>query len=125
MRMLVATVLTQGARGGDYHWCVEGEPVWVQEPCAADRRDPDGPCGCGRGFAGLHSHRGTTTARVIENAGFTRDDLVLALEASLGDGGWPVEWAADVADEMLELASLWPAGTVIERRVDRYRARGV
>ena len=85
MRMLVATALTQGARAGDYHWCVEGEPVWVQEPCAADRRDPDGPCGCGRGFAGLHSHRATTTVRVIENAGFTRDDLVLALEASLGD----------------------------------------
>ena len=42
-----------------------------------------------RGFAGLHSHRATTTARVIENPGFTRDDLVLALEASLGDGGWP------------------------------------
>ncbi|WP_255355614.1 hypothetical protein [Agromyces sp. Soil535] len=37
--------------------------------------------------------------------------------------GWPVEWAADVAEEMLELASRWPAGTVIDRRVDQFRAR--
>jgi len=123
MKVLVATALSQGERAGDYNWCIEGELVWVQEPCASDRRDPDGPCGCGRGFAGMSSHRPTTTARIVEMHGFTRDDMVLALETSLGDGGWPVECATDVAEGMLDLASRWPVGTVIDRRLDSFGPR--
>jgi hypothetical protein len=66
MKVLVATRATQGTRGNDYHWAIEGELVRVGEVCRKDRNDPDGGCGCGRGFAGLNSHRATTTARVAE-----------------------------------------------------------
>lgn len=124
MRILVATGFTQGTEPNDYHYCIEGELVWVQEPCARGRDDPDGACGCGRGFAGAASHRATTTAMVVESE-MTREEMVLAFTTSLGDGGWPTEWAQDVADENLELADRLPAGTVIERRLDAFCVRAV
>jgi hypothetical protein len=122
MKILVATGLTQGMEPNDYHYCIEGELVWIQEPCDRDLRDPDGPCGCGRGFAGAASHRATTTAIVVESE-MTPDDVVLAFATSLGDGGWPTAWARDVTDENLELARRLPVGTVIERRLDAFCVR--
>lgn len=122
MKILVATKLTQGTRSNDYNYCVPGELVWVQEPCGRDRRDPDGGCGCGRGFAGVASHRATTTAQVVE-VDFTRAELIAAMQTSLADGGWPQDWAAEVVDDNLTIASAFPAGTVIERRLDGFQAR--
>ena len=90
MKILVATSFTQGTSPDDYHYCVDGELVWLQEPCDRDKRNPDGPCGCGRGFAGAASHRATTAAMVVQSL-LTRDDVVLAFRTSLSDGGWPVE----------------------------------
>lgn len=121
MKILVATGLTQGTNPNDYHYCVERELVWVQEPC--DRGRGDDPCGCGRGFAGAASHRATTTAMVVESE-MTRDDVVLALETSLKDGGWPVQWGADVADDNLEIAAQLPVGSIIVRKVDEFFLRG-
>jgi hypothetical protein len=117
MKILVATALTQGMASNDYHYCVEGELVWIQEPCARGRDNPDGGCGCGRGFAGAASHRATTTALVVESE-MTRADMIIAFETSLGDGGWPAAWARDVADENMELAGRLATGTVIHRRLD-------
>ena len=115
MRILVATGLTQGVKHNDYHHCIEGELVWIQEPCAKDKDDPDGPCGCGRGFAGAASHRATTTAIVVESE-MTRAQMVVAFQTSLTDGGWPTEWAE---------AATAPAGTVIERRLDGFCVQAV
>ncbi|WP_409434755.1 hypothetical protein [Mycobacterium sp. SMC-14] len=53
----------------------------------------------------------------------TRDELITAMHMSLVDGGWPAEWAAAVIDDNLAIASTYPAGTVIERKFDEYRAR--
>lgn len=122
MKILVATALTQGMASNDYHYCIEGELVWIQEPCASGRDEPDGGCGCGRGFAGAASHRATTTAMVVESE-MTPADLVLAFETSLGDGGWPTAWACDVTDENLEIAARLPAGTIIERRLEAFFVR--
>lgn len=122
MRVLVATVLTQGNRSGDYCYCVEGEPVWISEPCDRDRRDPNGGCGCSRGFAGAASHRTTTTARVADLS-LTRDELITAMRMSLADGGWPAEWAEAVIDDNLAIASVHATGTVIECEFDEFRAR--
>jgi hypothetical protein len=44
MKILVATALTQGASTDDYHYCIEGELVWLQEPCDRDKTNPEGPC---------------------------------------------------------------------------------
>ncbi|MUL63633.1 hypothetical protein BOO86_04090 [Mycobacterium sp. CBMA 234] len=122
MKILVATALTQGVRGNDYNYCVTGELVWVQEPCDRDRRDPEGGCGCGRGFAGLASHRATTTAQVVD-ADMTREELVLAMRTSLTDGGWPLDWAEAIADENLAMAAAFATGTVIERRLEEFWPR--
>jgi hypothetical protein len=122
MRILVATRETQGWRSDDYNFCIEGELVWIQQPCGRDLRDPDGPCGCGRGFAGAASHRATSTAMVVASD-MTRQELVLAFKTSLADGGWPAEWAEDVTKENLAIAARWPAGTVVERRLDGFNSR--
>lgn len=124
MKILVATALTQGTASNDYHFCVEGELVWIQEPCDRDRKNPDGPCGCGRGFAGAASHKATTTAAVVESE-MTRDDVVLAFQTSLTDGGWPLSWADEVADENLGIAAELPVGAVIGRRLDEFLLRAV
>ncbi|WP_435825842.1 DUF7715 family protein [Mycolicibacterium austroafricanum] len=81
------------------------------------------PCGCGRGFAGAASHRATTTAMVVDSE-MSRDDVVLAFQTSLGDGGWPVAWAEDVADENLEIAARLPAGAIITRKLEHFFVRG-
>ena len=64
MHVLTATSRTQGQRANDYTFTIEGELVRVDEACGSDQRDPDGGCGCGRGFAGMSSCRATTTALV-------------------------------------------------------------
>lgn len=117
MNFLVATALTQGEKAGDYHWCVEGELLWIQEPCGTDRRDREMPCGCGRGFSGVSSRVGNTTARVAD-VELSREELVAALEASLEQGGWPPIWAAELIDDMIELAAEWPVGAIIDRHLD-------
>lgn len=123
MKILVATGYTQGTSPKDYHYCIEGELVWIQEPCCRDRNDPDGPCGCRRGFAGAASHRATTTAMVVESE-MSRDDVVLAFGTSLPDGGWPIEWAEEVADDNLSIAAQLPVGAIIVRDIDQFYLRG-
>ena len=88
MKVLTATSRTQGQRGNDFHWCIEGELVHFGMVCATDHADPDGGCGCGRAFAGLNSHRATTTAMIREIESFTRDDYIEAVRSSLDQQGW-------------------------------------
>lgn len=109
MQLLAATTRTQGRRAGDFDFCVPGELVWVQHPCA---RGDD--CGCARAFSGLNSHRSTTTVEVID-APLTEPELVEAVRASLVHGGWPATWAPDVARECRALGGYWKIGTVLER----------
>ena len=122
MKVLTATVTTQGYRGNDFDYCVEGELVHVGMVCAKDRSDPDGGCGCGRAFAGLNSHRATTTA-MIREVDFTRGDYVEALRSSLAQQGWDAAAAQDEADSLLLLADALPVGVVIERRLSKIAVR--
>jgi hypothetical protein len=124
MKILVATAITQGMWPNDYHYCVEGELVWMQEPCARDRDDADGPCGCSRGFAGAASHRATTTAMVTESE-LTREEVILAFQTSLRDGGWPVALAEDVAEENIAIAAGLAEGVVIGRLNDDLPVRAI
>jgi hypothetical protein len=124
MKVLVATGQTQGMRENDYHWATEGELVRVGEVCRKDRGNPDGGCGCGRGFAGLNSHRATTTARVAE-VPLNHADYVEAIRSSLAQQGWDPSWAVDEADNLAELAAYWPVGTIIERRLDALSRRAL
>ncbi|MFP5070605.1 hypothetical protein ACLFMI_13160 [Pseudonocardia nantongensis] len=117
MKVLVATARTQGTRSNDYHHCTEGELVWIGLVCSADRADPDGGCGCGRGFGGLNSHRVTTTAQVVELA-MSGADHVEAFRSSLEQQGWGAELGEEIAGDMAELVADLPVGTVVERRLD-------
>lgn len=122
MKVFVATNRTQGLRKNDYDHCIEGELVWIGLVCASDERDPDGGCGCGRGFGGLSSHRATTTARVAELA-FTRAEYIEAIRAGLAAQGWPPSFAAEIGDGLAALAAGWPVDTVVERRLEDIRVR--
>lgn len=126
MKVLVATAQTQGARANDYHWATEGELVRVGEVCRRDRADPDGGCGCGRGFAGLNSHRATTTARVAE-VPLTRPEYVEAIRSSLQAQGWDpcACCSTDEADDLAEYVAGWPVGTIVERRLDLLHVRAL
>jgi hypothetical protein len=117
MKVLVATSDTQGQRGNDFSYCIEGELVTVGLVCAADEADPDGGCGCGRAFAGLNSHKATTTAKV-KDVELSEEDYVEALRSSLAQQGWPTEDVGELAAWLVQLVSTWPTGSVIERRLD-------
>jgi hypothetical protein len=130
MKLLTATTLTQGQRDNDYHWCVEGELLRFDVTCDRDARDPDGGCGCGRGFAGMSSERATTTA-LVRDLPISRDDVRIALTASLHAAGYlrdPDDPAAraliiDEVDELIAIADAFDVGDVIERRLDELRVR--
>lgn len=122
MKVLVATSRTQGRRTNDYHWCDDGELVMVLPVCATDREDPDGGCGCGRGFAGMDSHKATTTAEV-RDLNIDEVDLFETVWASLQRQGWDPEGAFGLSGWLSEVAADWPVGTVVERRLDEIRVR--
>src|SRR5512140_3393805 len=113
MKILVATAQTQGARPTDFDFCIEGELVWIGMVCADDRRDPDRGCGCGRSFAGMNSHRATTTARVAE-VGMDFAHYAEALRSSLKAQGRPTRDAIPMAGELADIAEEFPIGAVLE-----------
>lgn len=124
MKIIVATSRTQGERSNDYDFCIEGELVTLpQVICDRDAADVDGGCGCGRGWAGLNSHRATTTAMVVDLS-MSFDDYTEAIRSSLGQQGWSDVEAVGLAAELADLASDYPAGTVLGHRVGELYARG-
>jgi hypothetical protein len=60
---------------------------------------------------------------VVESE-MTRDDVIIAFETSLPDGGWPIEWAVEIADDNLEIANQLPPGSIITRELDNFFLRG-
>lgn len=139
MRLLTATAATQGERQDDFHWCTEGELVWVHEDSLDDGTDDwtdrrpaggDDLCGIARAWIGLSSHRATTTARVSDLP-FTPADVRLALRGYLESAGfarflqpWELESALDEeAALLIRLGRRYPTGTVVERRGPYMRAR--
>lgn len=127
MKLLTATVVTQGQRASDFAWCVPSELVTFSDViCGRDEREgPDGGCGCGRSFAGLNSSRATTTAMVRDLDGFTMAQLVLAVRGSREASGWAGYFGEsdleallrDEAREIAAEAARHPAGTVLEKRL--------
>ena len=96
----------------------------IGEVCARDRAEPDGGCGCGRGFGGLNSHCATTTARVADTR-LAREEYVEAIRSSLQQQGWDpcACCSVDEADALAALVGDWPVGTVVERRLDEVVVR--
>jgi hypothetical protein len=124
MKIITATTLTQGQRASDFTWCIDGELV-TPPPfiCDRDRAEgPDGGCGCGRSFAGLSSHKSTTTALVKDMDGWTLDDLTEAIRGYRQSAGWDQvdedgDPAEKIAATVAEIAEEYDAGDVIEFRL--------
>jgi hypothetical protein len=125
VKVLTATTQTQGQRDSDFACCIPGELV---QPfaviCDRDLEEgPDGGCGCGRSFAGLNSSKATTTALVKDIAGYTVDDLVTAVMATLQQEGWADEYddpdrtARELAEALAETAADYDDGDVLEIRL--------
>ena len=125
VKVLVATSAMQGTRYNDYNWCIEGELVLLLPVCRRDREDPDGGCGCGRGFAGMNSHRATTTAMVRTLAGFSRADYAEAVRSSLEAQGYNHHAAPRLTDYLLDVVEDLPDGVVVEKRLDDIQLRQV
>lgn len=118
MKILTATCRTQGEHPGDYFWCVEGELVMPSAfICDRDAESPNGGCGCGRGWSGLSSQRGTTSAVVSDLAEVTRADYVETIATALELQRWTNEEATTTADRMAEIATSYPIGTVLGHRL--------
>ena len=124
MKVLVATRETNGRMSGDYCWTVDDELVRLP---LGECDDLD--CGCERGFAGVTSHRATTTAMVVERPELTPALLADILRDDAISSGLPAdlpELDALLRSEQAALAKIvgqWGAGTVVERRGDLVRLR--
>lgn len=142
VKVLVATTEAQGHRSDDYVLAVDGELVYVPitgcasttgetEHLGAGEHVGERHCGCDRGFAGMASSRGTTTALVVERLDLTVQDLLTALSDSLERQGalsstWTVaenELFRRLFQRMLVTASHFPIGSIIERRGEHIRRR--
>lgn len=125
MKVMVATRRGQGIRDNDYFHGSEGELVRIDIGCATDRDNPDGRCGCGRGFAGLTSSRAMTTA-IIEDRPLSHRQFVDAVGRSCARD-WQMHRGdpavRELADDLLRFASAFDIGAVLERRGDLLQVR--
>lgn len=124
MKVLVATSKGQGKRGNDFSWTEEGEYASIGLICRKDKEDPDGGCGCGRAWIGIKSHKATTTAEVVERD-ISKKDLVILYHSSDEQAGWSssIERTAELVTEILEVADLYPVGTILEKRLEEINIR--
>lgn len=128
MRLLTATAATQGRRADDFHGCVEGELVWVQEEELDREQHADGDGR--RSWVGISSRRVTTTA-VVADLSMTVSELRRALRGYLGTAGWAAHLPDDGMERMLteevevlvRIGGRYPVGTVVERQGPLMRAR--
>lgn len=123
MRVLVATGRGQGDHPGDYCHTIDGELVTplVTECCEPER------CGCGRGFPGLASSRATTTALVVDRPDLDPVTLHILVGDALDRDGWRLcvgpdfnDFVADHVDAIVELAEVFPIGSILRRDAEGF-----
>lgn len=115
--VLEATRANQGSRDDDYTWTVDGELVFVPFIDCCDER-----CGCTRGFAGMTSHRATTTAQVVDRSDLDPEDYHDLLIDGMESQGYVIrgdDLLEDAVDEVVSavqvLGSVLGPGTVVGR----------
>jgi hypothetical protein len=126
MKVLVATTMRQGQVDDDFCYTIDGELVrlpFIECDCGDS-------CGCTRSFAGLTSHRATTTALVADRPDLDRDAYVGLLLDDLTDDLDknhltipPTELRAMVEDEaawLLAAVGDRAAGAIVRRRGEWY-----
>ncbi len=132
VKVMKSTNATQGDYPGDYSFVPEGELVARYDVvCAKEQPDGIGGCGCGRGFGGLDTHTGTTTA-VVADSDMSREQWREAMHKTLVDTGWGDEEDADETAELLDELEMidldeiqqYPTGTLL-RRVAYNKPNGI
>ncbi|WP_285483892.1 hypothetical protein [Amycolatopsis sp. NBRC 101858] len=125
LKYFVSTHRTQGQRDNDFTSIAGTELVDLTGEC---HDDPDSPiCGCARSFVGITSRQTSTTAEVTETD-MTAAEYIGHFHTGLLALGWKDDantrnGIIDAAVELLLLAAMWPAGTVVERRGREIRVR--
>ncbi|CAN5489972.1 hypothetical protein BH20ACT23_BH20ACT23_17240 [soil metagenome] len=132
MNVLTATNQNQGWRDNDFCWTVEGELVFFP-PLECGRGSIDDECGCRRSMAGTMSHRATTTIKVADREELDPGTYFTLLSDALRDQGYVTKelmtnrevngWLRDLTDELVCMAEVFEAGTVLERRGDFVNVR--
>jgi hypothetical protein len=125
MKILVATGLTQGSRATDFNFAVEGEIVGRDDEHTSDEERPEAECGCQRSLVGVESQCSTTTFQVIES-GYTPEEFEGIIREARREGVAAGADADNIRAEialLLEVASRFPAGAVVERRGDVFEQR--
>ena len=123
LRLLVSTSATQGRDAHDFCRTLPGEIVYPG-PCLHPQRYS--VCGCTYSLMGVDSRERTTTFEVAE-VPISREELlrVVAKAESGAPDGADAAGVAQLAEEMLALASRFPLGAVLGRTHRRYRRRPV
>lgn len=122
MKIIVATSETQGQRPGDFNFVPDGEVVIVSDcDCLHEG------CECSRSMVGVICGKGTTTMKVVESD-ITREAyhcLVREANESYGKIGVNEAIFNEQADALLELATEFKAGAVIERNGEDFEVRQI
>ena len=128
MKLLVATMDTQGTRKNDFYFCIEGEPVkWTTE---CDGETVDGNCGCKRSMIGLISNCGTTTMKVVD-VKITAKKFREMLVKNYKKAGWYKAYGKKKAEEIIDLefeslteeARKFYVGAIYEKRGGVFKVR--
>lgn len=127
MKIFVATKETQGTNPKDFSFTEEGELVTL-----AAMEDEGCNCGCKNAMAGVATHKGTTTFKVIES-NMTGREFIIVILKGLVHAGWyekmenrkAIEHAKETARELIRLASLFPIGAILEKSSTRIKIRKV
>jgi len=115
MKVLVATRRSQGERELDFDDCIDGELVWVGDPCGRTPTAEGAFCTCALTFVGASSFGMTTTAAVADLDAMTPNRYAGALRDALRRIGRNGEDARERAEGLASIADVLPVGTVVER----------
>lgn len=120
MKVLAAIRESEGLRADRKGGCIDGELVWMVEPCPLSLNYPQGPCACARTFRGMFTDEVTTMAVVNDIAGMTRADYIAAMTACHGsrpDCTCDID-PTEVVDDLIRQIRGYPEGTVFTRLID-------
>ncbi|HEY8319383.1 MAG TPA: hypothetical protein VIG76_11170 [Amnibacterium sp.] len=115
MKVLVATRRSQGERELDVDDCVEGELVWIAEPCGRGLEPEEHYCTCSIMFVGVASFGMTTTAEVVELEAMTPERYADAVQDALRGLPSGVRGLNATAEGLAQIAEELPVGTILER----------
>ena len=125
MKIPVSTKQTQGSRENDFSFVPDGEVLYPSWTCTNGVADDK--CGCSRALSGVHTHKGTTPARVIE---LPRDEYAAYIRIATSDaqGGSMVLRAimgppAVIVDRIARGLAKFREGDVVEYREGEFGLR--